>query len=432
MNEERIRNWQERRKLVEVDLDPAPQEPEPAKFVGRAAGPSTAESRLDDARREILERRRRRWRGNLRSAALLVAAPLLAVLLYVGLIATPLYEGEAVFTVQTSANSAASPSAGIFAIGSPNSTIADAFKARAFILSRPMMEHMAQRHGFLDHFRAPHMDPLAQYDGPLGVNRDPFRYYLKRVTVMVDVQEGILRLKVEARTQEDAVRFGNAILAAAEHHVNASSDKIGADQIEALTRDVQQAERQVASARRSLAAVQAERGELNPEQTAAAVYQLISSLELQLSEAERQRDALRGEGLVNSPLLPGLDQRVRELRSQIGEQRARLVNPGGGALSRTVGEFEYATGRKEIAQARWQSTLNTLQQAYLNVIQQRRYFVLIVGMSAGAFAQVRDLPSIVLPLLLLLASVALVVLGALRLFRSAGRVRAPQLFRAAR
>ncbi|CAA9492837.1 MAG: hypothetical protein AVDCRST_MAG09-232 [uncultured Sphingomonas sp.] len=431
MNDERIRNWQERRKLVEVDLDPAPSEPEPPKFVGRASGFSP-EARLEEARREILGRRQQRWRTSLRRAMLLLAAPLLAVLLYVGFVATKLYEGEAVFTVQTSTNSAASPTAGLFAMGASNSTIADAFKARAFILSRPMMEHMERRHGFLDHFRGSQMDPLARFEGPLGLNRDPFRYYLKRVSVMVDVQEGILRLKVEARTPEDAVRLGNAILAAAEHHVNASSDKIGADQIEALTRDVQQAERQVASARRSLAAVQAERGELNPEQTAAAVYQLISSLELQLSEAERQRDALRGEGLVNSPLLPGLDQRVRELRSQIGEQRGRLVNPSGGSLSRTVGEFEYATDRKEIAQARWQSTLNTLQQAYLNMIQQRRYFVLIVGMSAGAFAQVRDLPSIVMPLLLLIGLAAMLGFALRGLLRASLRRRLPRALAAAR
>ena len=390
-----------------------------------------AKSRLEEARRAILERRSHKWRASLKRLALFVAGPILAILLYVSLFATPLYEGEAVFTVQTSANSAASPSAGIFSVTSANSTIADAFKARAFILSRPMMEHMQKRYGFLDHFAGQNMDPLSRFDGPFGLNQDPFRYYQKRVAVSVDVQEGILRLHVEARTPEDAIRFGNGILAAAERHVNASSDKIGADQIDALTRDVQQAERQVSSSRQSLAAVQARRGDLNPEQTAAAVYQLISNLELQLSEAERQRDSLRGEGLVDSPLLPGLDQRVRELRSQISEQRSRLANPGGGSLSRSLGEFENASSRKEIAQARWQSTLNTLQQAYLDVIQQRRYFVLIVGMSAGAFAKVRDLPSIIVPILLFLAFASVTVLAIRRWLSGNSQIRLPRMLRGA-
>ena len=429
MNEERIRNWQERRKADPVALDVPPNAPQPH-WPLQGRGSLSGESRLEEARRAILERRSQRWRASVRRLAMFIAAPLAAILLYVSLVATPLYEGVAVFTVQTSANSAASPTAGIFSVTSANSTIADAFKARAFILSRPMMEHMQQRYGFLDHFGALHMDPLSRFDGPFGLNQDPFRYYLKRVAVSVDVQEGILRLHVEARTREDAIRFGNGILAAAERHVNASSDKIGADQIDALTRDVQQAEQQVANSRRSLAAVQARRGDLNPEQTAAAVYQLISNLELQLAESERQRDSLRAEGLVDSPLLPGLDQRVRELRSQIGEQRGRLVNPGGGSLSRSLGEFENASSRKEIAQARWQSTLNTLQQAYLDVIQQRRYFVLIVGMSAGTFAKVRDLPSIILPILLFLGLASVLVLAARRWLRRNPELRIPRILRA--
>ena len=242
MNEDRIRNWQERRKFATeavelVDAAPSADDKE--------SGP---ESRLDQARREIVERRRLRWRSNLRLLALLVLAPIGAIMLYVGLVATPLHEGEAVFTVQTSSNSGAAAGPGLFTVTSANSSIADAFKVRAFILSRPMLDHMEKRHGFLDHFAGPEMDMLTRYRGPFGLNRDPFKYYLKRVSVMVDVQEGILRLRVEARTPQDAIRFGNGILAAAERHVNAASDKIGADQVEALTRDVQDAERQVAGA----------------------------------------------------------------------------------------------------------------------------------------------------------------------------------------
>jgi capsular polysaccharide transport system permease protein len=428
MNEQRIRNWQERRKSAPVDLDADSPAVDDQQILGRGAMPM-ADSRLEEARRAILERRNQRWRATVRRAMLLLVAPLAAILLYVSLFATPLYEGEAVFTVQTSASSAASPSAGIFAMTGGGSTIADAFKARAFILSRPMMEHMQKRYGFLDHFTSSNMDPLSRFDGPFGLNQDPFRYYLKRVAVSVDVQEGILRLHVQARTREDAIRFGNGILAAAERHVNASSDRMGADQIAALARDVQQAEQQVATSRRSLAAVQARRGDLNPEQTAAAVYQLISNLELQLAEAERQRDSLRGEGLVDSPLLPGLDQRVRELRSQINEQRSRLANPGGSSLSSSLGEYENASSRKEIAQARWQSTLNTLQQAYLEVIQQRRYFVLIVGMSAGTFAKVRDLPSIIVPILLFLAFASMLTLAARRWLSRNPHIRTARLWR---
>jgi len=132
---------------------------------------------------------------------------------------------------------------------------------------------------------------------------------------------------------------------------------------------------------------------------------------LQRAEAQRERDALLDQGLTNSPLLPRLNARVNELNAQISEQKRRLVNPGGGSLASTINQYEGASARKEIAQARWQSTLNTLQQAYLRILEQRRYFVIIVGMSAPTFPAVRDLLGIAVPILLLLAFIYAAVLA---------------------
>lgn len=435
-NDERIRRWRQERgsrvarhgALTDEPLDePPPARPPRAERIvplerSEPAQRFPDELGVEDARLAIIARRQIRWRRILRRGLLFVALPLLGVLLYMSLFATRLYQGEAVFTVQTSAQAAPSPVAGLFAVGGGNSTIADAFKAREFILSRPMMDMMEERHGFLSHFATWDMDPLQRLRGPFGLNQDPYAYYRKRVRVAVDVQEGILRLFVQARTQADALRFGNAILAAAERHVNAFSDKISDDQINALTQDVQNAERQVAEARRSLATVQARRGDISPEQTATAVYQLISSLELQLAEAQRERNGLLDQGLTESPLLPRLTARVDELRAQISQQRQRLANPGGGSLVRTLNEFESASARKEIAQARWESTLNTLQQAYLRILEQRRYFVIVVGMSVAAFPKVRDVLAIAWPILLLLALLYALAFALRRAAKDRGRV----------
>lgn len=421
-NEERIRRWRDRRQ----GAGSAAGAGDKAAAVTSLDWPEGGDSRRDMGdtaadvdvaamRETILDRRRARLRSLLRRFALFVGLPLLAVLLYVSLIATPLYRGEAVFTVQSTTQSAPSPSAGIFSIGSAGSTISDAFKAREYILSRPMMEIMEQRHGFLSHFADPAMDPLTRYRSPFGLNWDPFGYYRKRVKVAVDIQEGILHLYVYARTSEDAIRFGNAILRAAEQHVRQLSEEMSEDQIRSLTSDVREAEQQVQQSRRVLAGVQARRGELNPEQTAVAIHQLISSLELQLAEAQRQRNSLVDQGLTNSPLLPRLNAQIAELQSQINRQRGRLVSPGGGSLQRTVTEFEAATANREIAQARYTSALNTLQQAYLKILEQRRYFVTIVAMSTGAYPKVRDVIAIALPILLLVALIYALVFAAQRL-----------------
>ncbi|WP_205480832.1 hypothetical protein [Sphingomonas arenae] len=414
-NDERIRRWRQGRAAGDTAaVIERPKLRDKAVTTERAETPGSITSdgsdaaasgmaSIEEAQLAIVARRQAQWGRLIRRFMLLVAVPLAVILSYILLIATPLYQGEAVFTVQTSSQSAPSPSAGFFTLGSGNSTIADAFKAREFILSRPMMDQLERRTGFMSHFTSTEMDPLTRFKGPFGLNQEPYAYYRKRVRVAVDVQEGILRLYVQARTPEDATRFGNAILASAEAHVNAFSQKISDDQIEALTQDTQAAERQVADARRSLAMVQARRGELSPEQTTTAVYQLISNLELQLAEAQRERNGLLDQGLTESPLLPRLNARVEELRAQIAEQRRRLVSPAGGSLQRTLNEYEGAQVRKEIAQARWESTLTTLQQAYQRILDQRRYFVIVVGMSVATFPAVRDLLGITGPILLALA-----------------------------
>lgn len=433
-NEERIKKWREQRLgggaagVADLDLAEAAAgkkraraeriDPEDFRGGGTALPPTADlpdDVAIEEARLAIMQRRNARWRKLVARVGLFLVLPLLIILLYVELIATPLYQGEAVFTVQTSSDSAASPTAGLFAVTAGSSTVVDAFRAREYILSRPMMDYMQNRYGFLDHFTSSKVDPLTRLNGAFGLNSDPYEYYLKRVRVAVDVQEGLLRLYVQARTQDDAIRFGNAILNAAQAQVNATSQKISEDQIESLTQDVQGAERQVADTRRSLAAVQARRGELSPEQTATAVYQLISQLELQRADAERERNALLDQGLTNSPLLPRLSSRVEELQAQISEQRQRLANPGGTSLATTLNEFESASARKDMAQTRWQTTLNTLQQAYLRILQQRRYFVVVVGMSASHLATVRDVLGIAWPILLMLALLYGIVLTALHL-----------------
>lgn len=413
-NEDRIRRWRESRGgRDDAAKAAAAAPPAGARAPGSEANPGDTDpagpglpddAALEEARIAIMERRNARWRTIVRRTMLFGAIPLLFVLLYVGLIATPLHQGQAVFTVQTASTSAPSPTAGLIGLGGGgSSTISDAFRAREYILSRPMMLQMEERFGLMSHFATSAMDPLTRFEGPSGLNDDAFDYYKRRVRVAVNVQEGILTLYVQARTPEDAIRFGNGILEAAETHISNYSDKISEDQVSSLSRDVQNAERQLAEASRSLATVQARRGELSPEATATAIYELISQLQLQLAEAQRERNALLEQGLTESPLLPRLTTRVRELQAQIAEQRRRLVNPGGNSLQRTVNEFERASTRKEIAEARWQSTMDVLQQAYLKILEQRRYFVLVVGMSAGATPAVRDIYVIALPILLLLA-----------------------------
>src|SRR3954451_25010656 len=125
-NEERIQKWLQRSETdAPEELEHAParakRAPERAERLDpEALSPARqlGGGSLEQARLDILARRQKRWQRLLGRLGGFVALPLLIVFLYVKLAATPLYQGEAVFTVQTSTQSAPSPTAGLFSVGS--------------------------------------------------------------------------------------------------------------------------------------------------------------------------------------------------------------------------------------------------------------------------------------------------------------------------
>src|SRR5690242_12184180 len=99
-NEERIRKWREKRGEglgpdEVLGATEAPQRVAPRAENQARPDPFGQSPSLDQARRNILDRRRQRWYVFLKRFGLFVALPLFIVFLYVELIATPLYQGEA-------------------------------------------------------------------------------------------------------------------------------------------------------------------------------------------------------------------------------------------------------------------------------------------------------------------------------------------------
>lgn len=346
-----------------------------AREIGESLLPDPAS--LAAGQQAMVESQRRRLRTRGWRLLGLLGLPTLLVVLYTLLWATPLYETEALFTIRTIEGNAASASGGLLSIGGAASTTADAFQVREFILSREMMNRMQSRLAFLDSFRGPAMDPLSRVRTTPLLGIDDHDYYRRRVRVAVDVQEGVLKLHVQARTAADAVRYAEGLIGFARDQVNRQSRAMNADQIAALERTAAGAEAEVRRSAMVRSNVQQRRGELDPRQAAATIYQVIGSLEVQLAEAENSRTALRASGLTESPALPQLEARLGALRQQIVEQRARLVGGGGGSLQRTAYAFETAGEQKQLAEIKLQSALNTLAQARLRALEQVRYFVVI-------------------------------------------------------
>lgn len=391
-NEDRIRLWREKRKKAENltaigKVENQETEDEGGRFsiadTKKAREAEMAVSQLpttDDIELSKLNLLRSQIRALKRSWAirsLFVGGGAAFLVGYFFFWQTPIYRADAVFTIQNFDRSATFVTPASGSLFNNGAGAQDLFWAREMILSRTMLNHMKQkgyfsqfRHGGVDFLSRPRIFPL------LGL--DDLDYFRRHVQVGVDAQEGLLKLHVDALSPDDAVRFSQEILYFAEGEVNRILSKIDADQLHELEKNVQIAQAGVEKAAADLSFLQVRRNEINPEQTANSVYQIVAGLEGQIADTEKEKEALYLNGQERNLALPALNARLLALRNQVARQRLRLT---GGNHTRSVQgvltEYEASLARKKIAESALDSALRTLEGARLQSIRQHRYLVVV-------------------------------------------------------
>ncbi|MCL8257373.1 Vi polysaccharide ABC transporter inner membrane protein VexD, partial [Salmonella enterica] len=285
------------------------------------------------------------------------------------------YSADATFIVQTDASQDNFSGTSFFGAGNKMS---EGFQVREFILSKEMMDRMEKELGFLSYFAQDDIALFSRFHAPLGINDDPYRYYLSKVSVAVDIQQGMLRLNVKARSAKQAEFFAQRILSFAEQHVNTVSARMQKERILWLENDVKSAQENLGAARLELLKIQHIQKDIDPKETITAIYQLIAGFETQLAEAKAEYAQLMVNGLDQNPLIPRLSAKIKVLEKQIGEQRNRLSNKlGSQGSSESLSLFEDLRLQSEIAKARWESALQTLQQGKLQALRERQYLLII-------------------------------------------------------
>ena len=375
-NSERIKKWKEERaKVAEESRASRLQQKENERSLRQTEKTADAKSHhrpdagwsatdADSVRRASLvikERRVQQAKQSLRRLFLYIALPLLVIMLMSWLLTSRFYSADATFIVQTDASQDNFSGTAFFGAGNEMS---EGFQVREFILSKEMMERMEKELGFLSYFAQDDIALFSRYHAPLGINDDPYRYYLSKVSVAVDIQQ--------------AEFFAQRILAFAEQHVNTVSARMQQERILWLENDVKSAQENLGAARLELLKIQHIQKDIEPQETVTAIYQLIAGFETQLAEAKAEYAQLMANGLDQNPLIPRLSAKIKVLEKQIGEQRNRLSNKlGSQGSSESLSLFEDLRLQSEIAKTRWESALQTLQQGKLQALRERRYLLII-------------------------------------------------------
>src|SRR5690606_32657809 len=259
----------------------------------KASSGYEAESEIERRRRErhsaLRERRRHRWIN-----VLIVVAPLVLALIYAGFIATPRYEAESRFFVQSASGQqgGGGTAASLLTTGNSGGMLGgfvDGWAVADFLKSRDSMQQLDQRIGLRRYLTNTGWDPFNRLSEDSSED-DLYRAYQKSVQVSFNALEQIDVLRVSAFSSEDAAMLSRELIVLAEEFVSSMNEKGVADKLKVSEEAVRLAEEKALGARDALTEWRTEHGNIDPAATVSMLLELSSQIEGELNSAQVHLD----------------------------------------------------------------------------------------------------------------------------------------------
>lgn len=306
----------------------------------------------------------------------LIIAGLCLYALYLWLWASPRYEAEAKFFVRSYENRQISAAGllGSFLPGQASMSTTDANIIAEFIQSKEMLDALDEELDLRQQWSARSIDLFTRLDED-GTTAAFLDHYRKRISVTVQTT-GIVDVKAQGFTPEAATQLLSRILQNSEAFINSISHNLAGKQLEFIREQVDEAERDLAEARRSVQEFQNRVQSLSPQSDSEMLLGIISSLEQELAAVRAERIQVGSFLAPDSARVRTLDNRIAALERQIEQEKQRIVG-GDASLNETLTEFQTVLLSEEFARQAYQSAYTSLEQIQLEVASQLKYLVLI-------------------------------------------------------
>jgi capsular polysaccharide transport system permease protein len=338
-------------------------------------GESETGRRQRERHAALRERRRQRWIN-----AGIVVAPVVLVLAYLLCVATPRYEAESRFFVQSGSGqqSAGGGAANLLSTGNMPAMLGgfvDGWAVSDFLKSRDCMRQLDQKIGLRRYLV--HTGPDLANRLPQDASEDDlYRAYKSSVQVSFNVLEQIDVLRVSAFSPEDAAILSKALISLAEDFVSRMNEKGVADKLKVSQEAVRRAERKALDARDALTAWRTAHGNIDPTASVAMLLNLSSQLEGELSTAQINLDKLRALGNRDHPMLRPAEMQVAALQKRIVAVRHRLSGEGN-TEARKLKSYEALRNAQAFADSNLTLAQQSYQQAMVDALRLQRYLSII-------------------------------------------------------
>lgn len=337
---------------------------------------SEIERRQRERQATLSRRRRNRWIN-----AAIVLAPVALALVYVFMIATPRYEAESRFFVQSGAGQSQGGGAAAGALlttgnmGGMMGGFVDGWAVRDFLLSRDSMRQLDQKIGLRRYLVNEGLDPANRLAEDASDDA-LYRAYQSAVDVSFNALEQIDVLRVSAFSPEDAATLSTALIGLAEDFVSRMNEKGVSDKLKVTEESVKRAERKAFEARDALMAWRTKHGNIDPTATVAALLNLSSQIEGELNTAEINIDKIRALGNANHPMLMPAEMQAAALKKRLAAVRQRLSGQGDTEAA-LLKSYEALRNEQVFADSNLTLAQQSYQQALVDTLRLQRYLSII-------------------------------------------------------
>jgi len=349
------------------------------------------ESDLDTFLNKLAHRRRRR---DLLLLIVLVLAPLVTVTAYIKVLATPLYESVSIISISRLSEEGSGATQGALgALGSPRG-LSDVFAADAFLSSGSLADLLDRETGLVSQLRSNALDPFQRLRG------EDLSWFIDSA---VDVQTGLLTLRVRLPDAAQATKVNQQILDLVALHVNQVHEVSRTERMRFAVAALVTAQAEMRDAREALSALQISTGEIDPRMRLETAQEDIRRVEARIRELRFANDQDRAEGDGRRFDIEKREEIIRSLEGERASLREKLTltDSDERALGDTLMRHDMARLRIEIAQAALVAAFETRRDAQRAVELERS----VVQVIAGPFVSSRPVqprPALALVITLLM------------------------------
>jgi capsular polysaccharide transport system permease protein len=322
----------------------------------------------------------RHW-GVIASFFLLVAGPAALSWWYVTERATDRYVSTASFSVRSEQSS--SPFellGGVVDIGSSSSSNPDILYD--FIQSQELVERINERLDLRTMWAKgdPARDPVFAYHPP-GTIEDMVDYWNRVVSIYNDTSSGIMDLKVQAFTPEDAKLLAELIYEESSVMINRLSDIAQEDATRVSRLELEAAVERLKQAREAVTLFRNRYQIVDPQADMQSQMGILTSLQGELATTLINLDILRETTAESDPRVVQAEQRIEVIERRIADERAKLgigtadaeLGAQASAFADIVGEYERLMVDVEFASQSYAAAYATLETALADARRQKLY-----------------------------------------------------------